>query len=169
MSDDEDLNGHGRPAGEEGANAAPEGNDYGKGNSGGPGAPSGPANPNWKHGLYSQYLSPEDREIIEQIDGEDAAEKLEMLIDINITRLLRAAEILDEPVYVEKILNEDTTIEELDMKDGPLAQRAEILSKMIKRYKDITDGEQLNVSGEVTHTHETDLTDEEREQLDELF
>jgi hypothetical protein len=49
-----------------------------------------------------------------------------------------------------------------------LADRAEALSKMIKRYKDITDGEQVNVSGQVEHTHETNLTDEEQQLFDEL-
>ena len=168
MSNEEETNGHGRPAGEEGANAAPEGNDYGEGNPGG-GAPKGPANGNWKSGLYSQYLTKEDREVIKQIDGQNAAEKLESLIDLNMARVFRAARELHGPEYVERLVDGENAVEELAMKDGPLADRAEALSKMLKRYNDMVDGEKINVNGAIEHTHQTELRDEEREHLDELF
>jgi hypothetical protein len=160
MSDDE-RNGHDRPAGEEGSNAAPPGNDYARNASGN--QTRGPERHNFKHGLYSQYLSKADRDMLDEIGGEDASDQLKMLIDLNIVRLLRAADAIDEPVDLEKIADG-----EVEMLDGPLADRAEALSKMIKRYKDITDGEQVNVSGQVEHTHETNLTDEEQQLFDEL-
>lgn len=168
MTDKEETNGHGRDPDSENASAAPPSNDYAKGNSGG-GAPTGPRNGNWKSGLYSQYLTKADREIIKQIEGQDAAEKLEALIDLNMARIFRAARELHGPEYVERLVDGETTIEELAMKDGPLADRAEAVSKMLKRYTDMTDGEQINVTGELEHTHSAELDEDEKELLDELF
>lgn len=174
MGDEEEpeLNGHGRPTGETGANAAPDGNDYATGNSGG-GAPAGPANGNWKHGLYSQYMSPEDRKIIKELDGKNAPEKLELLIDHHVARYLRAAKEADAPSIEDIMATIDgqhvKVGEELDMKDEPLAHRADLLAKMIKKYEEITDGKKYTIQGAVDHTHAIELSDDERQLLDDLF
>lgn len=167
---DEELNGHGRPKGE--SNAAPEGNSYAAGNSGG-GAPTGPENGSWRHGLYSQWLSPEDREAIRQLEGEDAPEKLAVLIDHHMARYLRAAKEVDGPA-IEDVMatingEQQKDGEQLEMKDEPLAHRAELLTKMIRRYEELTDGKKYQVSGQVDHTHAVELSDQERQLLDDLF
>ncbi|AXR81510.1 hypothetical protein [Natrarchaeobaculum sulfurireducens] len=165
MSDDEEVNGHGR---EPGNNAAPEGNDYGKGNSGG-GAPSGPANGAWRHGLYSRWMSEEDEELMLELDGKDGAEKLELIIDHMIARYIRACKELNQPEMISVVTEDGQEHNDLDMGDGPLAERADKIRKLIADYNKMTEGEKYQLEGEVTHTHETDLTEEEREQLDQLF
>lgn len=168
MTDAEETNGHGRPAGESGANSAPKGNDYAKGNKGN--TTLGPERPQWRHGLYSRWMSDEDEELMLQLEDKEGADKLSVIIDHMVARYVRSCQELDRPEMVKYVTDDGTELSELDTGgDDVLAERADVIRKLIKDHAKMTDGETINVNGAIEHTHQTDLSDEEREHLDELF
>lgn len=125
-------------------------------------SPKGPENGNWKHGLYSEYLSEEDEKVVDALEDEPNAEKLQKLIDHHMARYLRAADIAKEPEWRDKLNHEGVKVgEELDAGDGPLAQRANLISRLIERYQKVTEGEKKQVehsgdAGIMIHTEAED-------------
>lgn len=158
MSNDESSNGPG----------APEGNDHAVGNSGG-GAPTGPDNGSWTHGVYSDYLRPKDQDMMEELSGSDPEDHLEFLIDFNVMRILRAAEEIGDPEMIVKALDDDTDIEELNMKDEALARRSNEVRRMIRDFNEMTEGKDINLNEKVSVDDLGELDDEEQDQLEAAF
>lgn len=148
-------------------------------------SPKGDEHPNFKHGLFSDYLSEEDRDTIDALEEFDDAEKLDELINWRLARLRRAvralsdedernfwdafAEIVDSagPVGADEI-HELAAM--LDRGNRAMQNEIDLVRKLIKDRNKVAEGESVQVehSGEVDgqRTLGEDEKDMLREALD---
>lgn len=124
--------------------------------------PTGKDNPNFKHGLFSDYLDDQDREAIEILEEYGDAEKLDELINWRLARLRRAVQSMQDPeeqrtfwdafdTLVQQTGNPDEDqIKELArmLSHGERAMQDEIdlVRKLIKDRNKIAEGEDHNVT-----------------------
>lgn len=116
--------------------------------------------PGFKHGLFSDYLDPKDRDAIDALDEYEDAEKLDELINWRLARLRRAVRALSEDSeqnfwaafseLVEQVGEPDADqIQELArmLSSGNRAMQAEIdlVRKLIKDRNKIAEGDDVNV------------------------
>lgn len=134
----------------------------------------GEEHPNFEHGLFSDHLSPEDRELLDAIDGVSNAEGLQSMINYELLRLRRAIGYLednseDQPRTFydafERVLDEAVAsgglepadignlAKLLDSGNDALLRRMEQLRKMMRTYQELTDGAKINLGGELSHRH----------------
>jgi hypothetical protein len=119
------------------------------------GAPTGEANGAYEHGLYSADLDDDDVARLDALADVDDLEKLDHLIDFETMRVLRAEGLVEDPAlephYVCRHCGADlptdeiatcpncerpvddpvVSYQELHLKDGPLAQRAQTVARLI--------------------------------------
>jgi len=121
----------------------------------------GAESPTFEHGLFSDYLSEEDRETIDALGEFDDAAKLNELINWRLARLRRAvralsdeqersfwdafAEIVDSagPIEAEEIRELATM---LDRGNRAMQDEIDLVRKLIKDRNKIAEGEDVNVS-----------------------
>jgi len=129
---------------------------------GGAAIKKGRDNPNFKHGLFSDYLDEEDQETIEVLEQYEDAEKMDELINWRLARLRRAVEALQDEAdqrsfwdaFEELVAQtgnpEPDQIEELAkmLSSGNRAMQDEIdlVRKLIKDRNKIAEGEDVNLS-----------------------
>jgi len=127
---------------------------------------TGEDSPAFKHGLFSDHLSKEDRQAIDALKEYDDAAKLDDLINWRLARLRRAvralnegtdqtfwdgfAEIVDSagPIEAEEIRE---LARMLDKGNRALQQEIDLVRKLIKDHNKIAEGEDVNVehSGQI--------------------
>lgn len=115
----------------------------------------GESNPNFKHGLHSEALSDEDKQMLDDLEEFEDLEKLDHLVDFEMVRFLRAEGLLEDPQLTPQYICRtcgwelpsaeismcpnceqpvDDPIEsykELHMNDGPHANRAETIARLV--------------------------------------
>ena len=123
--------------------------------------PTGEDSPHFEHGLFSDYLSEDDREAIDALDGYDDVDKLDELINWRLARLRRAVRSLNDgadersfwDAFAEIIdsagpIKDDEIKELAQMLDkGNRAMQGEIdlVRKLIKDRNKIAEGEDVNL------------------------
>ena len=136
-------------------------------------SPRGEDSPHFKHGLFSDYLSDDDREELEAIEASGNLANLQSTINYEFLRLRRAVRNLegeDEDddksfwdAYNEIIQSASETglgqeeiaslAELLDASYGAFAKRIESLRKLVKTYEELSEGRKVNIDGDFSHTH----------------
>jgi hypothetical protein len=125
-------------------------------------SPTGRDHPNFKHGLFSDYLDEQDREAIDALEEHGDAEKLDELINWRLARLRRAVEALQDDedqrtfwdAFGELVAQtsepDADQIKELAkmLSQGNRAMQDEIdlVRKLIKDRNKIAEGEDHNLS-----------------------
>lgn len=131
---------------------------------------AGENNGNYKHGLYADVgVNEDERDLIERLDAVEDVEKFDVLVQREMARYLRAAGLIDEPemqdvTKMDPQGNIHKVDEKLDMNDGPVANRASLISSLLDaksraehRLAKIDEGEK--------HRVETSMDDEDRSDL----
>lgn len=136
-------------------------------------SPRGEDSPNFKHGLFSDYLSDDDREELEAIEARGNLANLQATINYEFLRLRRAVRNMegeDEDddqsfwdAYNEVINKASETglgeeeigslAELLDAQYSAFNHRIEELRKLVKTYEELTEGKKVNIDGDMSHTH----------------
>jgi len=130
-------------------------------------SPKGEDSPHFEHGLFSDYLSEEDRRTIDALDDYDDVEKLDDLIDWRLARLRRAVRALNDQeeqrdfwaafrdvvdatgeVEAEEIA---ALAQMLDRGNGAMQDEIDLVRKLIKDRNKIAEGEthQVEHSGQL--------------------
>lgn len=120
----------------------------------------GEDHPGFKHGLFSDYLSDEDRRTIDALEDFDDEEKLDELINWRLARLRRAVRSLNDQAdersfwdAFEEIVNkagpvEDDEIKELarmlDKGNRAMQNEIDLVRRLIKDRNKIAEGEDVN-------------------------
>jgi hypothetical protein len=123
--------------------------------------PRGEDSPHFKHGLFSDYLSEEDRNTIDALEEFDDADKLDELINWRLARLRRAVRSLNDQAdersfwdAFEEIVNaagpvEDDEIKELarmlDKGNRAMQNEIDLVRRLIKDRNKIAEGEDVNL------------------------
>lgn len=98
---------------------------------GGAAIKKGRENPNFKHGLFSDYLDEQDQETIEILEEYGDAEKLDSLINWRLARLRRAVESMNDDADKRTFWD---AFEELVAQTGePEAEQIKELAKMLSQ------------------------------------
>lgn len=131
----------------------------------------GEEHPNFKHGLFADVVREEDRDLLASIDGVDNAEGLQEMINYELLRVRRAIEFLEGEENsgtffdaFHRILeaSKETGIgpddigalaKLLDSGQKALIDRMDHIRKMMKTYQELTDGQKINLGGELAHRH----------------
>jgi hypothetical protein len=132
----------------------------------------GEEHPNFEHGLFSDFLSDDDREELEAIEQQGNLGNLQSTINYEFLRLRRAVRNLEGEddddqsfwdAYNEIIQSASETglgneeiaslAELLDASYGAFAKRIESLRKLVKTYEELTEGRKVNIDGDMSHTH----------------
>lgn len=125
----------------------------------------GEESPTFKHGIYSDVVRPEDREVLDALEDLSTAKKLDETLNLQLMKLRRAVALLDDPdrevsfwtqfeALVQNIEDpQPGQIQELaQLLDTPhRAQRdlMDLIRKTAKTLHDITEGQDINVSHDV--------------------
>lgn len=133
-------------------------------------SPRGDDSPNFKHGLFSDYLDDDERETIDVLEQKQNAEKLQTIIDWRIARLRRAVRKLndvdeetEEPTNIYEAFQtlvdradkmESDEIKELaamlGRNEDNLQREIDQIRKMIKTHNDISEGQKVNIDADVS-------------------
>jgi hypothetical protein len=121
----------------------------------------GEQQPQFEHGLFSDYLSEDDRDAVEAIDEYDDAEKLDELINWRLARLRRAVRALNDDAEertfwdaFSEIVDKTEPVQDDEIKElanmlsrGNRAMQDEIdlVRKLIKDRNKIAEGDDVNV------------------------
>jgi len=134
-------------------------------------SPRGEDSPQFKHGLFSDYLSEDDREEMEAIEARGNIENLQEMINYEFMRLRRAVRNIEEDAndrsfwdaYNEIIEEASATglgqeeiaslADLLDANYSAFNHRVEELRKLVKTFEELTEGRTVNIDGDVSHTH----------------
>lgn len=137
-------------------------------------SPRGEESPHFEHGLYSDYLSEEDREELEAIDARGNLANLQSTINFEFLRLRRAVRHMEEQSEEEesesfwdaynRIIREAAAsglgseeigalAELLDSSYTAFNERIESIRRLVKTYEELTEGRKVNIDGEYSHTH----------------
>jgi len=124
--------------------------------------PRGEDSPHFEHGLFSDYLSDEDRQTVDALEDFEDAEKLDELINWRLARLRRAVRSLNDQAdersfwdAFEEIVNaagpvEDDEIKELarmlDKGNRAMQNEIDLVRRLIKDRNKIAEGEDINHS-----------------------
>lgn len=124
-------------------------------------SPRGKDNPAFKHGLFSDHLSDEDRQTIDALDEYDDAEKLDELINWRLARLRRAVQALNDQDdqrsfwdAFETIVNNTDEVgadeinelaSMLSRGNTAMQQEIDLVRKLIKDRNKIAEGEDVNL------------------------
>jgi hypothetical protein len=124
--------------------------------------PRGEDSPHFEHGLFSDYLSPEDRQTMARLEEYDDEAKLEELINWRLARLRRAVRALndgaDERTFweaFEEIINQAGPVGEdeirelarmLDKGNRAMQQEVDLVRRLIKDHNKIAEGEDVNLA-----------------------
>lgn len=123
--------------------------------------PRGAENPNFEHGIFSDYLSEDDKLAVEAIGEYENEEKLQEIIDWRITKLRRMLAAKEDDMstsfwdaYKELIRSADTIgadeIKELAKlaagEDNRVRAEIDQIRKLIKDHNQITEGQKINMS-----------------------
>ena len=135
--------------------------DHGKCRYHGGKSPRGEESPNFKHGLFSDHLSEEDREVIEILEEYDDAEKMDDLINWRLARLRRAVRALNDQeeerdfwAAFRDVIHATGEVEAAEIKElaGMLAKgnqamqhEIDLVRKLIKDRNKIAEGEDVNL------------------------
>jgi hypothetical protein len=121
----------------------------------------GEEHPQFEHGLFSDYLSDEDRRTIEVLEEYEDAEKLNEIINWRLARLRRAARALNDPEdeadfwdAFERAVEATGEVEAdelrelakmLDTGNRAMQEEIDLVRKLIKDRNKIAEGEDVNV------------------------
>ena len=123
--------------------------------------PRGAENPNFEHGIFSDYLSEDDKLAVDAIGEYENEEKLQEMIDWRIAKLRRAVRANEDDMstsfwdaYKELIRSTDSIgveeIKELSKlagsEDGRVRAEIDQIRKLIKDHNAITEGQKINMS-----------------------
>lgn len=133
-------------------------------------SPRGEESPQFKHGLFSDYLSEDDRRELEVIEEHGNLANLKSVIDYEFLRLRRAVRNIEDDdenrsfwdAYNE-IINRaaDTGLgsdeigslaELLGSQYSAFNERIESLRRLVKTYEELTEGRKVNIDGDMSHT-----------------
>lgn len=130
-------------------------------------SPRGSKSPNFKHGLFSDYLSEDDREDMEVIEARGNLANLQSMIDYEFLRLRRAirniegeeendgfwdaynrivSEAADTGLDSDKI---SSLAELFDSSHRALNERIEEIRRLVKTYEELTEGKSINIDADV--------------------
>ena len=134
-------------------------------------SPRGEDSPSFKHGLFSDYLSDDDREELKAIEAQGNLGNLQETINYEFQRLRRAVRNIEDAdetrsfwdAYNEVInraadtgLGSDEIASLADLLDANYSafnDRIESLRRLIKTYEELTEGRKVNIDGDMSHTH----------------
>ncbi|MCU4743477.1 hypothetical protein [Natronoglomus mannanivorans] len=121
----------------------------------------GEESPSFKHGLFSDYLGPEERETIEALGEYDDEDKLEELINWRLARLRRAVKAMDDPEEqrtfwdaFSEIVDKAGPVESGEIKElakmlargnSAMQQEIDLVRKLIKDHNNIAEGQDVNL------------------------
>jgi hypothetical protein len=124
--------------------------------------PRGRDSPNFKHGLFSDYLDEEDRATIDALNDVPDADKLDSLINWRLARLRRAVESLNDDADQRTFWDafdslvsktDDPDADEIKQLAGMLSQgnramqdEIDLVRKLIKDRNKIAEGEDHNIT-----------------------
>lgn len=143
------------------------------------GAPSGPDNGNWKDGLASNVVRPEDQELLDAIEKLTTAEILRETLEYQTMKLFRALESMESTERqdvldaIAGLINrvEDPSTDDLAAVAQMLGENNRAMREQIKliirnaeKLHKITDGEQVTVEHDTTAE-----LDELKDMADDLF
>lgn len=129
----------------------------------------GEESPSFKHGLFSDYLSPEDRDAVDALEEYDDVEKLDELINWRMARLRRALrvrfdsedearnffETFDKMVGQASINGQEPGLSKsqirelakiLSTNEQAMQQEIDLVRRLIKDRNKIAEGEDVNVN-----------------------
>jgi hypothetical protein len=145
----------------------------------------GEDSPAFKHGLFSDYLSAEDRDVVDALEKYGDVEKLDELINWRLARLRRAVRALNDQetdrdfwAAFRDIVDAAGPIEAEEIKElagmlgqGNRAMQAEIdlVRKLIKDRNKIAEGESVSVEHSGQIDGERTLGDSEKTMLREAL
>lgn len=124
-------------------------------------SPKGRDHGGFKHGLFSDYLDPEDRDTIDALEEFEDAAKLDELINWRLARLRRYLREMSEEDKVSfwdafrEVVDAadevgDSEIRELarmlDKNNSAVQEEIDLIRKLIKDRNKIAEGEDVNVS-----------------------
>jgi hypothetical protein len=127
--------------------------------------PRGEDSPHFKHGLFSDHLSEEDRETMEALEEYENEEKLEELINWRLARLRRYLRRMDSNERESFFDKFDAMVQEarkngepglsakqikelgrtLSQNNRAAQQEIDLVRKLIKDHNKIVDGEDINL------------------------
>jgi len=137
-------------------------------------SPRGEDSPHFKHGLFSDYLSEDDREELEAIEAQGNLKNLQETINYEFLRLRRAVRHMEEQNEEEEsrsfwdayneIIQEASRTGLGDEEIKSLAEllganydafnaRIDSLRRLVKTYEELTEGRKVNIDGDLSHTH----------------
>lgn len=134
-------------------------------------SPRGEDSPQFKHGLFSDYLSEDDREELEVIEAKGNLANLQSIINYEFLRLRRAVRNIEDDdenrsfweAYEEIIraaadtgLGSDeigSLAELLGANYNAFNDRIESIRRLVKTYEELTEGRKVNIDGDMSHTH----------------
>lgn len=137
-------------------------------------SPRGEESPHFEHGLYSDYLSEEDRDELEAIDARGNLANLQSTINFEFLRLRRAVRHMEEQSEEEesesfwdaynRIIREAASsglgseeigalAELLDSSYTAFNERIESIRRLVKTYEELTEGRKVNIDGDMSHRH----------------
>lgn len=136
------------------------------------GGPAGAENGNWKHGLYSDVIRPEDRDALDAIEGMSTRAKLESTLNLQVLKLRRAVESMEDSSQNEfwdafaHLVEEIEHPEDADLRslaqmlgqnDRAIREWMDLIRKTAKDLHKVTDGEVVK--------HEHGVDSDELEEL----
>jgi hypothetical protein len=127
--------------------------------------PSGTDSPHFEHGLFSDYLSEEDRQAMAALEEYDDAEKLDELVNWRLARLRRYLRQMDEAERESFFDKFDRMVQEarkngepglsakqikqlgrtLNQNNRAAQQEIDLVRKLIKDRNKIAEGEDVNL------------------------
>jgi uncharacterized protein YjcR len=124
-------------------------------------SPKGEEHPSFEHGLFSDYLSEEDRETIAALEEHDDAEKLEDLINWRLARLRRAVKSLNDQSQEQtfwdafsEIVTKTGSVDAdeinelakmLDRGNRAMQEEVDLVRKLIRDRNKIDEGQDVNL------------------------
>lgn len=134
-------------------------------------SPRGEDSPHFEHGLFSDFLSEDDREELERIEEMGNLGNLQETINYEFLRLRRAVrniedddanrsfweaynEVIDRAADTGLGQEEISALAELlDANYSAFNERIESLRRLVKTYEELTEGRKVNIDGDLDHTH----------------
>jgi len=123
--------------------------------------PTGDDLPQFKHGLFSDYLSEEDRQAIDALKEYDDAEKLDDLINWRLARLRRYLREMSEEEEMsfwdafrdvvdatDEVTDDEirALAQMLDRNNRAVQKEVDLVRKLIKDRNKVAEGEDVNVN-----------------------
>jgi hypothetical protein len=144
------------------------------------GAPSGDDNGQWKHGLTSGVVRPQDEPLLEAVEGLSPAEMLQEILEYQVMKLYRALDSLESEHQtdimdalaglINSIENPETAdlrevAKMLGQNERVIQEQIQLIVRTAEKLNKIRDGETVNVQ----HGADGDDLEELKNMADDLF